>query len=87
MFAQWFVTACKTDKGFNMILVPKQEGVEVTPIKTSYSPAAGTAYVQFDNVKVPVDHLMGKEHDGFRGKFSNGTLNVFDTDLDESNYG
>jgi hypothetical protein len=67
MFAQWFVTACKTDKGYNMILVPKQEGVEVTPIKTSYSSSAGTACVQYDNVKVPVDHLMGKEHDGFRG--------------------
>jgi alkylation response protein AidB-like acyl-CoA dehydrogenase len=48
-----------------MILVPRQEGVTTTPIKTSYSPTAGTAFVQYDNVKVPVNHLLGKEHQGF----------------------
>jgi alkylation response protein AidB-like acyl-CoA dehydrogenase len=65
MFCDYFVTACKTKTGFSVILVPKGEGVEVSPIKTSYSTAAGTAFVQFDNVKVPVDHLMGEEDKGF----------------------
>lgn len=65
MFCDYFVTACKTKKGFSVILVPKCEGIEVTPIKTSYSSTAGTAFVQYDNVKVPVDHLMGQEDKGF----------------------
>jgi alkylation response protein AidB-like acyl-CoA dehydrogenase len=65
MFCDYFVTACKTKKGFSVILIPKGEGVEVSPIKTSYSTAAGTAFVQYDNVKVPVDHLMGQEDKGF----------------------
>lgn len=34
-------------------------------IKTSYSGAAGTAFITFDNVKVPVTNLLGKENRGF----------------------
>jgi alkylation response protein AidB-like acyl-CoA dehydrogenase len=45
--------------------VPRQEGVTTSAIKTSYSPTAGTAFIQYDNVKVPVDHLLGQEHNGF----------------------
>jgi alkylation response protein AidB-like acyl-CoA dehydrogenase len=65
MFCDYFVTACKTKTGYSVILVPSGEGVEVSPIKTSYSSAAGTAFVQYENVKVPVDHLMGEEDKGF----------------------
>lgn len=41
------------------------EGVETNLIKTSYSTAAGTAFVEFNNVKVPVENLLGVEHNGF----------------------
>lgn len=65
MFADYFITGCRTDKGFSVLLIPRGEGVETKPIKTSYSATAGTAYVQFDKVMVPVEHLLGKEHKGF----------------------
>lgn len=65
VFCDYFVTACKTAKGYSVILVPRQEGVETQPIKTSYSPAAGTTFIEFNNVKVPVSHLMGQEDKGF----------------------
>ncbi|KAJ5584864.1 uncharacterized protein N7459_004664 [Penicillium hispanicum] len=65
MFADYFVTGCKTDKGFSVLLIPRGEGVETKQIKTSYSTAAATAYVQFENVKVPVTNLLGEEHKGF----------------------
>lgn len=71
MFCDYFVVGCKTDKGFSVILVDKQEGVETKPIKTSYSTAAATAFIQFENVKVPVNHLLGKEHKGFMVIMSN----------------
>jgi alkylation response protein AidB-like acyl-CoA dehydrogenase/predicted heme/steroid binding protein len=71
VFCDWFVVACRSEKGFNMLLVPRQEGVDTTLIKTSYSSTAGTAFVQFDNVKVPVSHLMGEEHKGFQVIMSN----------------
>jgi alkylation response protein AidB-like acyl-CoA dehydrogenase len=63
-FADYFTVGCKTDDGFTVILVERGEGVETTPIKTSYSPAAGTAYVTFDNVKVPVENTLGPEGGG-----------------------
>jgi hypothetical protein len=31
------------EKGISVVLIERGEGVETTPIKTSYSPAAGTA--------------------------------------------
>jgi alkylation response protein AidB-like acyl-CoA dehydrogenase len=65
-FSDYFVTACRTGKGYSVILVPRDAGgVDTTPIKTSYSPTAGTAFIQYDNVKVPVDHLLGEEDKGF----------------------
>jgi alkylation response protein AidB-like acyl-CoA dehydrogenase/predicted heme/steroid binding protein len=65
VFCDYFVTACKTKKGYSVILVPRQDGVTTTPIKTSYSPTAGTTFIEFDNVKVPTDHLLGEEDNGF----------------------
>ncbi len=43
-----------------MILIPRGEGVSTKPIKTSYSPVAGTAYVVFNKVRVPVANTLGK---------------------------
>ena len=50
--------------GFTVVLVERQEGVETKPIKTSYSPTAGTAFVTFENVKVPVENTLGEEGGG-----------------------
>lgn len=65
MFSDYFVTGCKTEKGFSVILVPRDETVETKLIKTSYSTAAGTAFVEYNNTKVPVEYLLGEEHNGF----------------------
>ncbi|TFL05447.1 acyl-CoA dehydrogenase/oxidase [Pterulicium gracile] len=63
-FADYFTTGCKTKTGFTVILIPRSEGVETKPIKTAYSPTAGTAYVVFKNVRVPVANTLGKEGAG-----------------------
>lgn len=65
MFCDYFVTGCRTDKGFSVILIPRDDTVETKLIKTAYSTAAGTAFVEFNNTKVPVNGLLGKEHQGF----------------------
>ena len=65
MFADYFVTGCRTEKGFSVLLIPRDDTVETKQIKTSYSTAAATAFVQFENTKVPVDNLLGEEHKGF----------------------
>jgi alkylation response protein AidB-like acyl-CoA dehydrogenase len=55
-----------SQKGFTVILVDRHAsaGVETKPIKTSYSPTAGTAFVTFDDVKVPVENTLGQEGKG-----------------------
>lgn len=54
-----------------MFLVPRGEGVETKQIKTSYSTAAGTAYITFDNVVVPAENMLGPEDGGLLVILSN----------------
>ncbi|KAJ9470912.1 Acyl-CoA dehydrogenase [Diplonema papillatum] len=69
-FADYFVTAVRTGGkgmfGISMLLIPRCEGVKTTQIPVSYSACAGTAYVAFEDVKVPVENLLGKQNQGFR---------------------
>lgn len=71
VFSDYFVTGVKTDKGLSVLLIERGEGVETKPIKTSYSPAAGTTFITFDNVKVPVENLLGQENKGIYVILSN----------------
>jgi hypothetical protein len=59
-----FTVGCKTDDGLTVILVERGPGVETRQIKTSYSTAAGTGYITFDNVRVPVGNTLGQEGGG-----------------------
>ncbi|ORZ12295.1 acyl-CoA dehydrogenase/oxidase [Absidia repens] len=65
VFSDYFSVAVKTEKGITMLFIERDENVETKPIKTSYSAAAGTAYITFDNVKVPVENILGEEGKGF----------------------
>ena len=69
-FADYFVTAVRTGGkgmgGISMLLIERSEGLETKPIKTSYGGAAGTALVIMENVKVPIENLLGKENQGFK---------------------
>jgi len=69
VFADYFCTAVRTGKGgaggISMLLIPRVEGVNTKPIKTSYSSCAGTSYITFENVKVPVKYRLGEENKGF----------------------
>lgn len=65
-FCDYFVTACRTGKGVTLLLVERSEGLSTKKIKTSYSPAAGTSYVLYEDVKVPVENMLGKENEGFK---------------------
>ena len=65
-YADYFTTGCRTEKGYVVLLIPRGEGVETKPIKTSYSSTAGTAFVTFDKVRVPVTNTIGKDGDGLK---------------------
>ena len=53
-FSDYFTTAVKMQDGtFSLLLIDRAwGGVDTKPIKTSYSPSAGTAYVTYENVRV-----------------------------------
>ncbi|KAJ3756525.1 acyl-CoA dehydrogenase/oxidase [Lentinula raphanica] len=70
-FADYFTTGCKTDKGLTVILIERGEGVSTKPIKTAYSSTAGTAYVVFDKVRVPVGNTLGEVGNGLSVILSN----------------
>ncbi|KAH8099997.1 acyl-CoA dehydrogenase [Cristinia sonorae] len=70
-FSDYFTVGCRTDNGFTVILVERCEGVETKMIKTAYSSTAGTAYITFENVKVPVENTLGKEGQGVYVMLSN----------------
>ncbi|PWN30861.1 acyl-CoA dehydrogenase NM domain-like protein [Jaminaea rosea] len=71
-FADYFTTAVKTDEGFAVLCIPRScGGVETKQIKTSYSTTAGTAYVTFDDAKVPAKYLVGEEGAGIPVILSN----------------
>jgi alkylation response protein AidB-like acyl-CoA dehydrogenase len=69
-FADYFTTAVRTGGsgmgGISVLLIERGPGVTTKKIKTSYSGAAGTAYIEFEDVKVPVENLLGKENEGFK---------------------
>jgi alkylation response protein AidB-like acyl-CoA dehydrogenase len=50
---------------------PLQEGITTKPIKTPYALTAGTAFVTFDNVRVPVENTLGPEGGGIFVTVSN----------------
>lgn len=80
-FADFFIVAAKTnnnnnistnvDGGQNSLSVffverQKSPGLKTRPMKCTGMWASGTAYVTFEDVRVPKDHLIGKEHQGFK---------------------
>ncbi|KAF8340591.1 acyl-CoA dehydrogenase/oxidase [Cantharellus anzutake] len=70
-FSDYFTVGCRTDGGFTVLLIERTEGVETKLIKTAYSTTAGTAYVTFDNVKVPVGNTLGEVDGGLLVMLSN----------------
>ncbi|KAJ3505689.1 hypothetical protein NLJ89_g7288 [Agrocybe chaxingu] len=70
-FADYFTTGCKTENGFTVILIERGPGVSTKPIKTAYSSVAGTAFVAFDKVRVPVANTLGKIGGGMSVILSN----------------
>ena len=54
--------------GLSVLLVPLkgQEGVSMRKIPVSGGQASGTTFIELDDVKVPVENLLGKEGEGMK---------------------
>ncbi|KAM0787764.1 hypothetical protein ACM66B_003821 [Microbotryomycetes sp. NB124-2] len=75
IWADYFVTAVRTGGkgmgGISLLVIPRTEGVRTTKMNCQGVWASGTSYIEFDNVKVPVENLLGKENKGFQLIMSN----------------
>ncbi|TKA50532.1 hypothetical protein B0A53_06110 [Rhodotorula sp. CCFEE 5036] len=71
-FSDYFMTAVRTGpNSLSMMLIERDDNVETRKIKTSYSASAGTAYVFFEGVKVPVENVLGGVGNGLKVILSN----------------
>lgn len=70
-FADYFTVAVRTgEPGFNgisfLLLEKTMPGIKCTQMKCSGVWPSGTAYITFEDVKVPKENLIGKENKGFK---------------------
>ncbi|CEP09878.1 hypothetical protein [Parasitella parasitica] len=71
VYADYFCVAVRTGKpgfgGISLLLVEREmPGVSTRQMKCSGVWPSGTAYVTFEDVKVPKENLIGKENKGFK---------------------
>lgn len=73
MYADYFLTlVVDTDNGGQTLLViPRSEGLETRHMKMSGSGSAGTAFVDLDEVKVPIKNVVGERGKAFKYVMSN----------------
>ncbi|GAA5990047.1 hypothetical protein JCM11641_001486 [Rhodosporidiobolus odoratus] len=77
IYSDYFTTAVRTSgkpgeqAGISLLLIPKLEGVVCRRMSMSGQHCAGTTFVTFEDVKVPVGNLLGKMGEGFRCVMSN----------------
>jgi alkylation response protein AidB-like acyl-CoA dehydrogenase len=74
--ADFFTVACRTGgpgmDGISLLLVEKtMPGISVRQMNCMGMWSSGTTYVTFEDVKVPVENIIGKENKGFKYIMSN----------------
>jgi hypothetical protein len=52
--------------GVSLLLIERGPGVKTTQMKCSGVWPSGTTYITYEDVKVPVENLIGKENQGFK---------------------
>lgn len=70
MFSDYFMTTVRTGRpgagGISMLLIPRAEGLRTRKLDVILGPLSATTYVTFEDVKVPVEYLIGNEGEGFK---------------------
>ncbi len=71
VLSDYIITTCKTNPGagsagISLIVIDRNmEGVSATKLNKLGWRASDTGEIHFDNVKVPITHLLGEENKGF----------------------
>lgn len=70
-YCDYFTTAVRTGgtgmKGLSLLLLEKgMQGIQTKKMKCQGGWSGGTTFLLFENVRVPVENLIGKEGEGFK---------------------
>ena len=74
IYADYFTTAVRTGpahsmmEGISLLLIERGPGVTTRHMPCQGVGSSGTTYITFEDVKVPVENLLGKENQGFKGE-------------------
>jgi alkylation response protein AidB-like acyl-CoA dehydrogenase len=73
IWSDYFTTAVRTGgegmNGISVLLIERSAGgVSTRKMDCQGVWSSGTTYITFEDVKVPVENLIGKENQGFKGK-------------------
>lgn len=77
IYADYFTTLVRTSgepgdpRGLSFLIIPRTEGVVTKQMSMIGAHASGTTLVEFDEVKVPVENLVGEEGEGLKYCFYN----------------
>jgi alkylation response protein AidB-like acyl-CoA dehydrogenase len=78
VWCDYFTTAVRTGgegmNGISVLLIERGEGVSTRRMDCQGVWSSGTTYITFEDVKVPVENLIGKENQGFKGMFHQNPL-------------
>jgi alkylation response protein AidB-like acyl-CoA dehydrogenase len=70
VFADFFTVAVRTGGeghgGVSLLVIERGPGVTTKQMNCQGVWASGTTYISFDDVKVPVENLIGNENEGFK---------------------
>jgi alkylation response protein AidB-like acyl-CoA dehydrogenase/predicted heme/steroid binding protein len=75
IWSDYFTTAVRTGgpgmNGVSLLLIERSKGVSTRRMDCQGVWSSGTTYITFEDVKVPVENLLGKKDQGFRGTLNN----------------
>jgi alkylation response protein AidB-like acyl-CoA dehydrogenase len=90
IWSDYFTTAVRTGgpgmDGVSLLLIERSEGVSTRKMDCQGVWSSGTTYITFEDVKVPVGNLIGKENQGFKGKFNPACSPMGFTDRRDSHH-
>lgn len=71
LWSDYLTTAVRTGgkghSGISVLVIPANlEGIEMRRMHTGGARSSGSTFISFENVKVPVENLLGKEGQGFK---------------------
>jgi alkylation response protein AidB-like acyl-CoA dehydrogenase len=70
IFSDYFTVAVRTGGegmgGISLLLIERSEGVTTKEMKCSGAWPSGTTYITFEDVKVPVENIIGQVNQGFK---------------------